>query len=105
MTAGQLTDVDLHPEPVTEYEYDVPAGEEPETTCPYCGRPFRVQRYATYHLDVAHPDELSNEERAAVEDVRDDEEHELFTFHVKAAVSVFLTYFLFTFIYALVWAG
>lgn len=105
MTPGQLTDVDPSPEPVTEYEYDVPSDETPAATCPYCDRPFRAERYATYHLGVAHADELSEDEREAFEAERDDEEYDLFTFHVKAAVSVFLTYFMFVFLYALVWAG
>ncbi|WP_436344147.1 DUF7410 domain-containing protein [Natronorubrum sp. FCH18a] len=99
------TDVELYPEAVTEYEYDVPADETTATTCPYCGRPFRTERYATFHLGVSHSDELTADERTAFEDERDDEKHDLFTFHLKAAVTVFLTYFMFTFLYALVWAG
>lgn len=104
MNAGDLTDVDLRSEPVTTYEYDVPTDETPAATCPYCGRPFRAERYATYHLGVAHPEELTDEERAAFEDEWDDEEYDLFTFHVKAAVLVFVTYFTFTLFYALIWA-
>ena len=105
MNAGRFTDVDLYPEPVTEYEYDVPADETPAATCPYCDRPFSTDRYAAYHLGVAHPDELTADERETFEAERDDEQYDLFTFHLKAAVTVFLTYFMFTFLYALVWAG
>lgn len=105
MISGGFTDVDLYPEPITECEYDVSTDETPATTCQYCGRPFRSERYATYHLGVAHSDELSEDERTAFEDERDDERYDLFTFHLKAAITVFLTYFMFTFIYALVWAG
>lgn len=105
MTGGRLTDVDPSADARSGYEFDVPSEETPTATCQYCGRPFRTDRYATYHLGVAHPDELTEAEREAVEDEREDEEFDLFTFHVKAAVAVFLTYFMFTFLYALVWAG
>ncbi|WP_254768859.1 DUF7410 domain-containing protein [Salinilacihabitans rarus] len=86
-------------------EYDVPPGEEPAATCPYCGRPFREERYATFHVGAEHAAACSDAEREAFEDERDDEEYELFTFHLKAAVSVFFVYFVFTFVYALVWSG
>jgi hypothetical protein len=88
-----------------EREYEVPADETPPATCPYCGRPFRAERYATFHVGVAHDEACSDSELDAFEAARDDEEYDLFTFHFKAAISVFLVYFLFTFIYALVWAG
>lgn len=88
-----------------EREYDVPADEDPAVTCPYCGRPFRSERYATFHIGVSHPTECSETERDALEAERDDEEYELFTFHLKTAVSVFLLYFMFVFLYALVWSG
>ncbi|WP_254524854.1 DUF7410 domain-containing protein [Natrinema caseinilyticum] len=88
-----------------EREYDVPADETPGATCPYCSRPFRSERYVTFHIGVEHADVCSPDEREAFDDERDDEEYELFTFHFKAAISVFLVYFLFTFVYALVWAG
>ncbi|ELZ21857.1 DUF7410 domain-containing protein [Natrinema limicola] len=88
-----------------EREYEVPPDETPVATCPYCGRPFRSERYATFHIGVEHTEVCSDDEREAFEEELGDEEYELFTFHFKAAVSVFLVYFLFTFIYALVWSG
>ncbi|SEW09099.1 DUF7410 domain-containing protein [Natrinema salifodinae] len=88
-----------------EREYEVPADEPPAATCPYCGRPFRSERYATFHVGVEHAEVCSEAERDAFDEERDDEEYELFTFHFKAAVTVFLVYFLFTFIYALVWSS
>ncbi|WP_049924645.1 DUF7410 domain-containing protein [Halopiger djelfimassiliensis] len=90
---------------ITEGRYDVPDDEVPATSCPYCGRPFRSEQYATFHVGLAHPDECSDDELAAFDEERDDEEYDLLTFHLKAAVSVFLVYFMFTFLYALVWAG
>ena len=109
MSTERATVVDLEAAPtveqITDVEYDVPADETPEHACPYCDRPFRSQRYATFHVGAVHAEECTDAERAAYEQERDDEQFELFTFHVKAAVSVFLLYFMFTFLYALVWAG
>ena len=91
-------------EQVTDVEYDVPDEEEPETTCPYCDRPFASEELATYHIGVEHPEECTQAELEAFEDEREDEEFELMTFHVKITVAVFMTYFLFSFVYASVWA-
>lgn len=88
---------------IIEREYQVPTDED--ETCPYCGRPFRSKRYLTFHVGTDHAEECSDVELEAYDEERDDEEYELFTFHFKAALSVFLVYFLFTFIYALVWSG
>ena len=84
--------------------FDVPEGADP-AYCPYCDRPFSSDRLVTYHVGHVHGDECSDHEREAFDAAREDEEYELFTFHLKAAVSVFLIYFMFSFIYALVWAG
>lgn len=84
-------------------EYEV-GGDKPAAVCPYCDRPFTDERYATVHIGWAHADVATDDELERFESAREDEEYELFTFHVKAAVSVFLVYFLFTFTYALVWA-
>ncbi|WP_265112229.1 DUF7410 domain-containing protein [Halosolutus halophilus] len=92
-------------EQVTDVEYDVPTDESPDHTCPYCDRPFRSERYVTFHVGSTHPEECSESEREAFDEARDDEQYELFTFHLKAAVTVFLLYFVFTFLYALVWSG
>ena len=96
---------DTYAESITDFEYDVPEGESPATRCPYCDRPFATERIATFHVGVEHADECSEDEREAYEAELEDEEHDLFTFHLKAAVSIFLIYFLFTFFYALAWVG
>ncbi|MFC4542303.1 hypothetical protein ACFO5R_10220 [Halosolutus amylolyticus] len=107
MNASQVTDVEsvAAVDRVTDVEYDVPTDETPEHTCPYCDRPFRSERYLTFHVGSAHAEACSDSERELFDEARDDEQYDLFTFHVKAAVSVFMLYFMFTFIYALVWAG
>ena len=91
-------------EQVTDVEYDVPDDEVPEETCPYCDRPFASEELAIYHIGVEHPEECTEAELEAFEDEREDEEFELMTFHVKITVAVFMTYFLFSFVYASVWA-
>lgn len=90
---------------VTDAEYEVPADEEPAARCPYCDRPFKSTEYATFHVGVSHPEECTEAERDRFEEARDDEEYDLFTFHVKATVGVLFTYFMFTFMYALIWSG
>ena len=92
-------------ERVTEPEFDIAPDVEPTTRCPYCGRPFRLERYATFHVGIEHADECSDDDLESFDAEREDEEYDLFTFHLKAAVSVFLVYFMFSFMYALVWAG
>ncbi|MFC7213010.1 hypothetical protein ACFQO4_02800 [Saliphagus sp. GCM10025334] len=94
----------MHAEPVTEPEYDVPE-EGPALTCPYCARPLQTEELLTYHVGLAHDDVCSDAERETFEEAREDEEFDLFTFHAKAAVSVFLIYFMFVFLYGLVWSG
>ncbi|MFC7231188.1 hypothetical protein ACFQMM_06805 [Saliphagus sp. GCM10025308] len=56
-------------------------------------------------MGLAHDDVCSDDEHEAFEEAREDEEFDLFTFHAKAAVSVFLVYFMFVFLYGLVWSG
>ncbi|MDZ7730270.1 MAG: hypothetical protein U5K37_03995 [Natrialbaceae archaeon] len=88
-----------------EATYDIPPGEEPAARCPYCNRPFSSERLETFHVGRRHEAELTDEEQARFEEATDEEQYDIFTYHLKAAVSVFLVYFLFTMIYALVWSG
>ena len=98
-------DTELYTESVTSMEYDVPDGETPAARCPYCERPFRTERAAQFHVGIRHEDVCTDDELAEYEEAIDDEEYDLFNFHLKAAVSIFLLYFLSTFFYALAWAG
>lgn len=91
-------------EAVTDVEFDVPPDAEP-VRCPYCDRPFPSDRHRTFHVGVRHPDECTEAERAAYDEECDDEEFELFTFHVKVVVIVLLTYFTFTYFYAMSLGG
>ncbi|WP_394343797.1 DUF7410 domain-containing protein [Salinigranum halophilum] len=67
----------VHPETA------VPDGETPETTCPYCERPFRRERFQVLHVVEAHPDRAAAREREAYERVRDEESDDLFIYHLK----------------------
>ena len=91
-------------EEVTDLEFDVPEEESP-VECPYCDRLFRSERYATFHVGYEHADVCTPAEREEFDDQRDDEEFDLFTFHAKVVVVVLVTYFTFTYFYALSLGG
>ncbi|GAA0666449.1 hypothetical protein ACFQDG_15920 [Natronoarchaeum mannanilyticum] len=82
----------------------VPEGEQPAARCRYCDRPFRDERLYALHLGEAHPDACSDAERERYEAIYDEENHDLFTFHVKVVVTLLVTYFVFTYLYGFVWA-
>jgi hypothetical protein len=64
-------------------ETAVPDGEQPATTCPYCQRPFRRERYGVLHVVEAHPDRATPGERDAYDAVLDEESDDLFIYHLK----------------------
>ncbi len=82
----------------------VPEGEDPAARCRHCDRPFRDERLYALHLGEAHPDDCSDAERERYEAIYDEENHDLFTFHVKVVVTLLVTYFVFTYLYGFVWA-
>jgi len=82
----------------------IPEGEEPAARCRYCDRPFRDERLHALHLGEAHPEACSDDERERYEAIYDEENHDLFTFHVKVVVTLLVTYFVFTYLYGFVWA-
>lgn len=90
-------------EPV-RIEFEVPVDETPASRCPYCDRPFKSEETKVLHVGNRHANECSEEELSAYESARSDEEYDLISFHLVAATSIFLVYFMFTFIYALIWA-
>ncbi|GAB3034911.1 DUF7410 domain-containing protein [Natronobiforma cellulositropha] len=103
MSNSLPTQPETYAESIIHEEYDVPPGEDPVATCPYCERPFTSEQLATVHIGVRHTDVCSEAEREAYEEELEAAEHDLFTFHAKAAVSIFLIYFMFSFIYSLAW--
>jgi len=82
----------------------VPQGEQPAARCRHCDRPFRDERLHALHLGEAHFDACSDAERERYETIYDEENHDLFTFHVKVVVTLLVTYFVFTYLYGFVWA-
>jgi len=82
----------------------VPEGEDPAARCRHCARPFRDERLYALHLGEAHLDACSDAERERYEAIYDEENHDLFTFHVKVVVTLLVTYFVFTYLYGFVWA-
>lgn len=71
--------------------------------CPHCGRPFRTDHLLELHRGEAHPDRLDDEERQAYEDARDEEDDQLFVFHLKALAVLTLVMFVFIYTYSFVW--
>ncbi|WP_411963555.1 hypothetical protein [Haloferax sp. YSMS24] len=65
-------------------ETAVPAGEDPEATCPYCERPFRAERLRDLHVGTRH-EQATDDELRAYETAREAESEELFTYHLKVA--------------------
>nr|WP_049988748.1 hypothetical protein [Natrinema salifodinae] len=82
-------------------EIDVDGGEPP-ARCPYCGRPFRRQRYETLHRGLDHPARLADRERAAFERLAHEEYGDVRRFRLYALGLVILVYFGMLFVYAFV---
>lgn len=88
-----------------EPETDVPIGETPKTSCPYCDRPFRNEHLLSLHIGQSHWDESTEDEREAYEEAYESETDELFVFHLKVIVGLTMLYFTFALTYALVLSG
>jgi hypothetical protein len=82
-------------------EFDPPAGAD-AVECGYCGRPFADGELLALHRGHAHPDRLTDEERAAFEEAYEAETSEMRRFQLKAAGAVILLYFLLLMLYATV---
>ena len=69
-------------------ETTVPDGETPPARCPYCGRPFRARRLRALHVGEAHPSRRTDAERAAYESALEEEEDDLFLYHLKVVAAL-----------------
>jgi len=69
-------------------DFDVPAGEEPAARCPYCERPFEVERFCALHVGEAHLAEASEAEIDRYEEAVDAEDDDLFVFHLKVVAAI-----------------
>lgn len=83
-------------------ELSVPDDADPKR-CPYCSYPFQRERQRTLHLGIAHEDELDEAERERYEEEVSEEDHDLFTLHVKLIIVILLTYFAMSYTYMFVW--
>lgn len=81
----------------------IPDGEEPNTWCPYCDRPFRIERLYHLHLGEAHFDHCDETQLEAYDQAFEDESAELFVFHlwVIGSIAGLLVAFIYVYGFAL----
>ena len=65
--------------------------ESPAVTCPYCNRPFDTQRSQALHLGEEHADQLTDTEQDAYYTAIEDEQAELWWYHMKVVVALGVT--------------
>jgi hypothetical protein len=70
-------------------DVSVPDDEQP-AVCPHCGRPFPTARQVDLHVGERH--DPSEAERAAYEAAHEDEEDDLFLFHLKVLFALGAVY-------------
>ena len=68
--------------------FDVPEGEEPAARCPHCDRPFRSERTRDLHVGEVHLSDASEAEIDRYEAAYDDEDDDLFVFHLKFVAAI-----------------
>lgn len=73
-------------------ETSVPANEEPPARCPYCDRPFRTDRLRALHVGEDHGERCTEGERAAYQRAWDEEDDDLFYYHLKVVGGLALTW-------------
>jgi hypothetical protein len=76
--------------------------DPPVARCPYCKRPFASERSCALHLGEKHPDEWTADEETAYEEATDDEEHELWMYHVKVIIALAVIYGVIVVIYMII---
>lgn len=81
-------------------QYDV--DEEP-ARCPTCGTPFRTDHLLALHRGETHPETLDAAGREAYDEARDEEDEQLFIFHLKVVAAITLVMFIFIYTYSIVW--
>lgn len=81
--------------------YDVPANATVRP-CPECGRPCPDETLLALHRGLDHGSQLSNGDRAAVEEARSTEERRLRRFRLRTLVVIVVLYFGLLMVYAVV---
>lgn len=77
-----MTEQPIHP--------DVRLSDSQESIqrCPYCDRPFSSDRSHDLHLGEKHAERLTETERTRHEDAHEEEEEEMFIYHIKMVVLI-----------------
>jgi len=86
-------------------ETEVPDGEIPAATCPYCDRPFKTERQRDLHVVEHHAAIASEADRSAAEAANEAEVDELFFYHMKVIVAIGLLYSALVIVYMVVLGG
>jgi hypothetical protein len=93
---------DRSPEAVVASSVECLPPDDDAEICHYCGRPFADETLLALHRGHAHPDEVTDEERAAFEEAYEAEQGEIRLFRLKALGALILLYFGFLMVYAFV---
>ncbi|WP_217920481.1 hypothetical protein [Halolamina sp. CBA1230] len=77
-----MTEQPIHP--------DVRLSDSHESVqqCPYCDRPFTSDRTHDLHLGEKHEERLGETERVQYEEASEEEEEEIFIFHIKMVILI-----------------
>jgi hypothetical protein len=67
--------------------------DEKTFSCPYCSRRFTSGDLRTLHLGWEHPNEITETEREAFDEVYSTESEELRLFRLKLVLAIVLLYF------------
>lgn len=84
----------------TALEYSV---DDDAERCPHCGRPFRNEHLLWLHRGEQHFDALDDDERETYAEVDDEEDDQLFIFHIKVMAAITLVTFVFIYTYSFIW--
>lgn len=77
-----MTDQPIHP------AVRLSDSRESVQQCPYCDRPFSSDRTHDLHLGEKHEQRLAESERTRYEDASQEEEEEIFIFHIQMVVLI-----------------
>lgn len=79
MNGTHRADATAETPPPTSVLADDPAAER----CPYCDRPLATDRLLAIHVGESHPESCTDAERDAYDAALQDEDDDLFIFHLK----------------------
>lgn len=71
--------------------------------CPHCGRPLADEHLLTLHIGEEHAGAMSEAQATAYDAALEQEDDDLFIFHIKVMAAITLVTFVFIYTYAFVW--